>query len=302
MKKRKGSRASTDSNNGKEEKVHADIQEAKVQTPIPSAAKTSLASEDSFESSPRLSDIISPTAPAISKRSSLAISQRNSLPRMLSMGSPLIDGGGLLTAGVLSETLETPEEDTTDDEHVGGIQSASIQSASFSDNRQPDNEPELDRYDATGAVNDIVNDIVNPVVTSTIYNPEFTVDNESDKEDKKNEAVAPAEAPVTNEMELHALTLLRGVIRNLEDKVERNSENHPGYAVDRKLLLILQTLEKRFSTAAGKRVLQVEADKFHNGNIFEAEKSFVHTFRQSLLLRMAPPTAKRFHEHKNTRP
>ena len=294
----KGSRPSTDSSDGKEGKFHADIQEGKfhadlqeekVHAPIPPAALP--AAERHGEVSSPISDISS------DDRCSLAISTRKSLASLtdiVSMDSEP-EPMQLLATSTVSETLE--EEDTTDDEHLGAL---AIHSPGLQPSASDNDEPEPDQYNPAEAVGNIVKSIVTNPAGPNNYNPTFSVDDASDEEVKTNESVAPAEAPVTNEMELHALTLLRGAIRDLNAKVAGNSAKHPGYAVDCKLLLILRTLEERFSTADGKRVLQGEATKYHRGNIFDAEKSFIHTFRQSLLLRMAPPTAKRFHDHKNT--
>lgn len=108
------------------------------------------------------------------------------------------------------------------------------------------------------------------------------------------------EPEVNNEMELEQLTLLRQTISDLEEKITGLPSSHPDYAVDYKLLIILQTFLKRLETNAGRIILQKEADKHHQGNIFKAEKSFIHTFRQSLLLRTTPPTTKRLHQRKNS--
>ena len=249
--------------------------EGKIQDPIPTDHESAISEAADSTVSP-LTETLSSVRELDANRCSLAISQRdNSLPAASVTAE--------LSAGI-DTSISLPE--TPEDEY-----------SSVDENVSP--------YNPVEAVNGIAEAVVQNLAEEAEPMPEY-INLSSEEKVSTNEpqqtagAVLNHTVAATNESEVVELTILRGAIKDLQRKVELQSPNHPGYAVDYKLLLILQTLEKRFVSPEGKRVLRAEANIYHKGNIFDAEKSFIHTFRQSLLLRMAPPTARKFHDHKNT--
>ena len=264
--------------------------EGKVQSPVPIEGKSqspvpmegdSLLHEAEELASPTSATINSVRNYHESSRLSLHITKRASLPASIPADlHTSIDMG-------LSHTVIEEDGFPLTEEQVGG-------------------EPLA--YNAVEAVDGIAQAVAQNLGEEAEpmhnYNPTYNLSREEELDtnefDQTGGAVVSHVMAATNDTEVDKLTVLRGAIKDLEHKIALQSSSHPGYAVDCKLLLILQTLEKRFSSPEGKRVLRAEAGKYHKGNIFETEKSFIHTFRQSLLLRMAPPTARKFHEHKNT--
>ena len=106
-----------------------------------------------------------------------------------------------------------------------------------------------------------------------------------------------------NEAEVQDLTLLKKDMRNLRNRIKQheqsNRPNDAGVARDRKMALILKVLLRQLSSDHGQRLLRGEANIYHKGDVFAAEKSLIHTCRQSTLLGMSPPMAKKFHDRKN---
>lgn len=234
--------------------------------------------------------------PPHSRKESLAISPDNrSLPRLSSMQEDHLAGqledleeANLLLPDVVDDESSSESSNESNDPVPNFQDEKSDPTLSLETNDPMPNAQNAGRQTRVHAETK-VNSNLNPAAKDLVKD---IVDSEYNK-------IIRQEGKISNEMELEALTLLEGYIGQLELKVKQLHTSAPSYVVDTKMLLILRTLKNRFTTHKGKTLLKREAKKYHNGNIFDAEESFIHTFKQSLLLRMEPPTAKQYHQRKN---
>ena len=103
-----------------------------------------------------------------------------------------------------------------------------------------------------------------------------------------------------HEAEVQTLTLLQQNINGLAKTIdEYTASDHVKCARDRKFKLVLGVLYQKLRSDSGQRLLRCEANMFHKGDVFAAEKSLIHTCKQSTLLRMSPYIGKKFHDRKN---
>ena len=113
-------------------------------------------------------------------------------------------------------------------------------------------------------------------------------------------SASPKVEHAKHEAEVRALTLLQQNINALAKTMdEYTASDHVKFARDRKIKLALEVLYQNLSSDTGQRFLRCEANMFHAGDVFAAEKSLMHTCKQSTLLRMSPSLGKKFHDRKN---